>query len=147
LIRPFSLFQLKRKLVASPEYVARRTPPTEPRDLAGWDWIRLASRPPRATFTGAGGRAVDVQLRSRVTVDGGHALLKLAELGLGLAMVPAALAEREIVAGRVVEVLPSWRLEAHGVYAVWPANAPRAGLAHRLIDFLAKRRDAPAMIR
>lgn len=43
-------------------------------------------------------------------------------------------------AGKVVEVLPAWSLESSGVYAVWPANAARTGLALRLVGFLDERR-------
>ncbi len=134
------LFDFPRTLVAAPAYAAARPAPRHPRDLAGWDWIRLASRPPAAQFGGPGGRAAEVAFSSRLTVDNAEAMLRLAAHGLGVTIVPSAVAERELRAGRVVEILPEWRPLAPTVYAVWPANAPRGGLAMRLVAFLEKRR-------
>src|SRR5262249_42771485 len=80
------LFDFPRTLVASPVYVAKRAPPRSLRDVADWDWIRLASRPPVATFA-RGGRRQEIQFQSRLVVDNGDALLRLARHGAGLAMV------------------------------------------------------------
>jgi DNA-binding transcriptional LysR family regulator len=52
---------------------------------------------------------------------------------------PAVVAEPDLRAGRLVEVLPEWTLEAPAVYAVWPANARRSGLGLRLVSFLEER--------
>jgi DNA-binding transcriptional LysR family regulator len=131
------LFDFQRTLVASREYVATKPPPRHPRELGGWDWIRLRSRPSVATFAR---RGVRVAFVSRISVDSGAAALGFARQGLGLATVPTAMAEPDLRSGRVVAVLPDWPLEAPSVYAVWPANASRTSLTQRLISFLAKRR-------
>jgi DNA-binding transcriptional LysR family regulator len=132
------LFTLPRALVASPGYVARRPPPKRPADLAEWEWIRLSSRPAKASFQ-SGGSEETVELRARLMSDSAEAMLQLARRGLGLAMLPVAVVEPDLRAGRLVEVLPEWRLEAPPVFAVWPANARRSGLGMRLISFLEER--------
>jgi len=129
------LFAFPRTLVAAPAYADPRRPPRTPRDLVAWDWIRLASRPPVATFV-RGRRRQQIELRSRLIVDNGDALLRLARHGAGLAMVPTATAAADLAAGSVVEILPEWRLESPNVYAVWPANAARSSLTMRLVAFL-----------
>ncbi|MFO0631973.1 MAG: LysR family transcriptional regulator [Nannocystaceae bacterium] len=130
------LLDFHRTLVAAPGYVAARAKPRHPRDVAAWDWLALRSRPAVAVFARDG---VRVPVAARITADSAATLLALVRCGLGLAMVPTAMARAELDARRLVEVLPTWPLETLGVYAVWPANAPRSGLALRLIGFLDER--------
>lgn len=130
------LFAFARTLVAAPAYADRRGRVKHPRELATWDWIGLRSRPAVASF--AGGK-VRVQFRARVTADSATACVSLARHGLGVTMAPTAMIGPELDARRLVEVLPAWRLEAPDVYAVWPANAPRSGLALRLVGFIEER--------
>jgi DNA-binding transcriptional LysR family regulator len=130
------LFEMRRKLVAAPAYLAKKPAPATPRDLAGWDWIKLHSRPAEMSFTGPGGEVASVAFSPRMVADSAEAMFQLALRGLGLAVVPALIAQAQLQLGGVVEVLPAWRLEAPTAYAVWPANAPRSSLSARLIAFL-----------
>ena len=133
------LFSLPRTLVAAPSYVATRPRPSVPGDLAAWDWIRLASRPPEMTFVRTGKRAT-VRFRARVAADAADAMLELARRGLGVAALPAAIASADLREGRLVEVLGDWELETPNVYAVWHANAPKSGLATRFVEWMTTRR-------
>jgi len=133
------LFDVERKLVAAAAYVAAQHPPHKPKDLVAWDWIRLKSRPPRAEFTSRAGRRQEIEFSPRVVVDSAQSMLELARHGLGLAMVPAFLVRPDLRKGRMIEVLPNWALDAPGVYAVWPPNAPRSGLTMRFVGFLENR--------
>lgn len=133
------LFDVERKLIAAAAYVAANRPPLKPKDLVGWDWIRLESRPPQAKFTSRAGRRQQIEFSPRIIVDSGQSLLELARHGLGLVMVPAFVAETDLRQGTMVEVLPGWRLDAAGVHAVWPPNAPRSGLTMRFVTFLENR--------
>jgi DNA-binding transcriptional LysR family regulator len=133
------LFEMPRRLVASKEYLASRPSPRSPGDLAEWDWIKLRSRPAHALLRSAAGKEVRVEFASRLVVDNAEAMLQFSRRGLGLATPPLAMVEPDLRLGRMVEVLPRWRLEAPSVYAVWPANAPRSGLGMRLISFLEER--------
>lgn len=130
---------VERKLIATAAYVAAKRPPLNPKDLVEWDWIRLNSRPPRAEFISHTGRRRQIEFMPRIIVDSAQSLLELARHGLGLVMVPTFIAESDLRQGTMVEVLPGWRLEAAGVYAVWPPNAPRSGLAMRFLAFLESR--------
>lgn len=131
------LFDFRRTLVAAPSYLAGKKKPKRPEDIALWDWIHLSPRPPVATFARPGGA---LAFTSRLRVNNAAAALGLARAGLGVAMVPSAMAAREIEAGALAEVLPDWPLEAPAVHAVWPPNAPRTSLAQRLVAFLERRR-------
>ena len=130
------LFDVKRKLLASPEFVAGKKKPRRPEDLLEWDWIGVKMRPDNKILTHKKGEACKVDFTPRISVDSIDALCQLAIAGLGLATPPLFLVEQEIRAGRLIEPLPAWNVEALGVYAVWPPNAPREGLTFRFIRFL-----------
>jgi len=130
---------LKRKLVAAPACLAARKKPHKPSDLDTWEWIGLSMRPDSKTLVGRNGTTERIRFTARVTVDSIEAACRLAAAGLGLATPPAFLVEDEIRAGRLVELLPAWEVEALGVYAVWPQNAGRESLTMRLLRFLEAR--------
>ena len=130
------LFDLERVVVATPAYLATRPAPRTPSDLADWDWFRLSQVDYDHVFQGKTGKHVKVRLNPRHGVDDAFALYRLLKAGLGLAAAPRFLAEDDIAAGEIKVVLPDWRLEPPGVYAVWPPNAPREGLTARFVKFL-----------
>ncbi len=130
------LFDVKRKLLASPGFLADKKKPRRPEDLSGWDWIGVKMRPDTKTLTNKKGEVRQIDFTPRITVDSIDALCQLTSAGLGLATPPLFLVEQEIRAGRLIEPLPAWSVEALGVYAVWPPNAPRESLTFRFIQFL-----------
>jgi DNA-binding transcriptional LysR family regulator len=44
------IFELKRKLVASSEYVSTMPQPKSPADFNGWDWVWFTVTPNHRTF-------------------------------------------------------------------------------------------------
>lgn len=132
------LFSLPRTLVAAPSYVATRSKPRAPADLAAWDWIRLSSRPAELAF-GHGAKRATVKFHPRTSADGADAMRELALRGLGVVALPSALVTSDLREGRFVEILPEWQLESPNVYAVWHANAPKSGLAMRFVESLTRR--------
>lgn len=137
------LADMGRLLVASPRYVAARKPPRTLRDLETWDFLQLTSRPAEITLTPPGKKApVSLAFAARVSVDSAAALRQLAVAGGGLAALPEVTLRSDIAGGRLVEVLPGWRMASFGVYAVWPGNPQRPGLTLRFVDFMAGRIEA-----
>lgn len=133
----------RRVLVASVDYMAGRALPQEPEDLPALDWIRLRPRPPKAVLS-RDGQTRTIAYESRLVVDDAKAVYRLARAGLGLAVLPSFLAREDLASGTMIELLPEWRLETVGVYAVWPPNAPRESLTGLFVRFLEERnRTAP----
>ncbi len=129
---------VQRHLVASRDYFDARAKPSSPSDLADWDWLEFSPVGTRNTvFKKPGHNTVSLKPASRISVNDAHALYRFARAGAGLALVPEFMAEADEKAGVVEHVLPDWRAEDIGVYAVWPHNAPRGGLTRFLIDYLA----------
>lgn len=127
----------ERRLVASPDFVARLGAPETP-----WD---LNDRP-TLDFTGLsfgrrwplsdGRRTVQVEVRGETRANSGDAVLDLALQGLGVALLPAFLVDPLLADGRLVRMLPDWSGPPLDLHAVWAARElPRK--ARAFLDFVA----------
>jgi len=94
------------QLYATPAYLARRGTPTRQDDLAGHDLVGLPGtlRPARTTC--------DDKLFAR----------ELVRAGAGIALLPTYLAAEDVVAARLVRVLPSHTVTSGGVFLVQPSQ-------------------------
>lgn len=74
--RATHLADFEQWVVAAPGYVAGRSAPRTPQDLADHDWVSLAllRAPLTWAFTASRGRKVTVRVRSRLQVDSTPAL-------------------------------------------------------------------------
>lgn len=133
------LADMKRLLVASPRYLEGRRTPKTPRDLAGWGFVQLASRPAEVTLSAPGKKPVSITFDPKVSVDSAAAIRQLVLAGAAIATLPELLVRADLARGRLVPLLPAFRSPVLGVHAVWPNNAQRATLTLRFIDFLAPR--------
>ena len=138
------LFDVERRLVASPAYLASRPAPASPEDLIDWDWLELAPVRHKKPAFRNGRKTVEISRpHPRISVNDASALCRLARQGAGLAIVPDFLTEPDAAAGLLRYVLPDWTVTPVSVYAVWPANAPKDGLVKRFVEFLAAVGDDP----
>ncbi|MEM6941466.1 MAG: LysR family transcriptional regulator [Pseudomonadota bacterium] len=127
-----------RLLVASPGYIAGKTLPTQAQDLETWEWISFMPRPHKYNLTSPDSEVISVSGTAQVAVNAADALYEFAARGLGLAAVPAQLAEKGIARGDLVHVLPEWTLDQLGIFAVWPDGSRRENLTLTFVRFLAK---------
>ena len=107
--------------------------------MARLDWIRLRSRPSAALLARGTQRKRKIRFAARLVVNDAATMYRLSRAGLGLAMVPEFLAADDLASGRISEVIPEWRLEDIGVFALWPPNAPRESLTALFVGFLGDR--------
>lgn len=133
------LGEASRRLVASPAYAAKYEKPESPADLEAWRFIRFEPRPDETELIHPKLGKATVIGETQISVDSSGVLRRLALAGAGLAELLAFDARLDLEAGRLVEILPTWRLPSPGVYAVWPPNAPRQSLARKLVRFLDER--------
>lgn len=132
------LAEMRRTLVAAPAYVRGRPAARRPQDLAQWDYVQLSSRAPEVALVGPGRvRPTRVAFRPRLAVDNAAALRRLLLAGAGVSTLPDILVQDDLVAGRLVAVLPRYRLPVLPVHAVWPGHAQRSALVDRFLGFLA----------
>ena len=111
-------------LVASPAYVARQGVPDTLQDLADHDCLVFSHPSGKATWrvTGPDGAQAEVQVAGRFSGNTAQALRKAALAGLGIALLPSTLTQRDLRAGLLVPVLPEYRRQGHGVHMVYPSR-------------------------
>ncbi|QLA83810.1 LysR family transcriptional regulator [Acidovorax sp. JMULE5] len=111
-------------LVASPAYVARQGVPDTLQDLADHDCLVFSHPSGKATWrvTGPDGAPAEVQVAGRFSGNTAQALRKAALAGLGIALLPSTLTQRDLRAGLLVPVLPQYHRQGHGVHMVYPSR-------------------------
>jgi DNA-binding transcriptional LysR family regulator len=75
--------------------------------------------------------------RPRLLTDDLSTMRTAALAGIGVAQLPSLMAEADIAAGRLVELLPGWRLRNDTVHAIFPTRRGLLPSLRVLLDFLA----------
>lgn len=115
-------------VVASPEYIAAHGTPCTPKDLNSHRCLTL--RLPRHENIMSWGfqnpdkdhlqSVLSYRPQSAMIVNHAHLLMKGAIDGLGLAWVPATMAEDELKTGALINVLADWTMTYEGYYMFYP---------------------------
>lgn len=131
------LEELELWTCASPEYLAAHGTPKKPAELADHEWIALSLLPsPWAVdFTSRTGAKTRVRLRGSVSATTNAAVHSLVRAGAGIAAFPNIGGLREDVeAGRLVRVLPGWKMLRMFHYAAYPGNIAPPAKTRAFID-------------
>ena len=125
----------RQVICASPEYIARRGLPRAPTDLANHDCVAHSARStPRVWhLTSPEGGQVSVQINGRPTINSALAVRQAALEGLGIIELNSYLVGEDIVAGRLVRLLPQYQPKELNIYAVY---AERRFLAPKIRVFV-----------
>jgi DNA-binding transcriptional LysR family regulator len=127
---------IRRVVVASAAYLARRGRPASPADLAGHDVLLYAYDQWRFRVNDDWEtvRAAPV-MRS----NNGDMLLAAAVAGLGIAMLPTFIAGPALAAGTVEPLLLDYPLDEGALHAVMPPGRATTARVRALVDFLVQR--------
>lgn len=126
------LFEARRRLCASPEYLAQNGTPSAREELVKHRAILLHQDPSRYWPLLEDNIPCD-----RVMVCNNITFAREAVLaGAGIAALPSMICEAAIGKGRLVEVLPEVRLPIVEVYAVYPSRRFQAMKVKTFLDFL-----------
>jgi DNA-binding transcriptional LysR family regulator len=126
--------------VASPGYMAGRTPPGDPaglQDLAGIVMRSLSTgRIAHRTMRDAGGREMLAALKDSIVVNEPAAMREAALLGLGVAMlaVPDALSALED--GRLVRLVPRWYADVGAISLYYASRTLLSAKTRVFIDWV-----------
>jgi DNA-binding transcriptional LysR family regulator len=120
------------QLFASPLYLARRGTPRTEAELAEHDWVLFRSGPHRLRVT-VPREAAAAAPRGRIICDDLLFVRDAVRAGAGIAFLPVFAAEPDVVAGRLVRVLPRYERMAGYLHIVTPAakHVPRKVTAFR----------------
>src|SRR6185437_89146 len=130
--------EVRRILVASPAYLARRGTPKKPADLAGHDTIFGSARAePSEWRFGPARRASVVRLSPRLMVNEVEARLVAVRAGQGIARVLSYQVSEELEAGSLVRLLAAHEPPALPVHLVAASRGHRAPKVQAFLDFAA----------
>ncbi len=132
------LYRGEQILVASPTFASVHQISMD--NLASFSFLSFLEHPRLQTWALSGPNAAttiatfDPILRSSdFTI-----LLKAAAAGLGIALLPAEIADDDIIAKRLVRILPDWHSEEVAVHLVFATNRGIVPAVRVLIDYLAE---------
>lgn len=131
-----------RVLCAAPEYLDRHGTPDTPADLVDHRIIAWNSLEPRELVnrTGDTARLDPAAMSCRIILDDGDAQREATLAGAGLSMNSLWNVADEIAAGRLVRVLPGWKMNDHSVlWLVYPRSNVLTPKTRIFIDFLIAR--------
>ena len=127
-------------LCAAPAYLAGKDIPRVPTDLLRHDWLILTvlEEPQWLELHGLGGALERLRVEGRVATNNANSLRHMTLAGLGVARLPIPDVEADLTAGRLIRLLPDWRLPDIGVYAVTPRREAQPAKVRFAIEALRK---------
>lgn len=139
------LCTVRRRLVATPAYLAGHGTPAHPADLVRHRALLYTNVPnPGAwAFTGPGQSAWTANVAGPLLANSGGALLPALLAGQGIALQPEFLAWDAIADGRLVTLLPGWEAAPLALNMVTPPGRRRPARVRLLMDWLADRLMTP----
>jgi DNA-binding transcriptional LysR family regulator len=109
-----------RYVVASPDYLKDRKPPTEPKDLRLHQCVLLNGKNNEADWELLNGRKrVDVRVSGPISSRDFQSVSTFVHRGHGVGFLPSTYCDDKIGRGELVKLLPDWtsrQLEVHVVY-------------------------------
>jgi len=135
------LAETRMVIVAAPAYLAGAGTPRTIDDLNDH---RLLHYSQLATgnfwrLRTALGEERQVRVGGRLTVNNGEALMRAAEAGIGIALVPSYMIGDALAKGRLVEILASRPPDVFGIYALYPPGRFPQPKLRAFVDHLAER--------
>ncbi len=134
------LFRFDLVCCAAPTYLERRSAPRTPADLREHDVIHYlyAESGHELRFMHEGER-VRVLVHPRLSSNSGAVMRDAALAGDGIAVLPHFLVAGELREGRLIEVLPDYRLPQPQMKAVLPRRREVIPKTRQLVEFLQQR--------
>jgi len=139
---------VRRVVVASPDYLARRGVPREPADLAGHDAVGFSqdggANAPWAFYRN--GQRELAEPRMQLIANAGEVGIDAAIRGLGVARALAYQVDADVLAGRLKIVLAEFEPQPIPVHLVHVAGRKAPAKVRAFIDFAAERlRSVPVL--
>jgi DNA-binding transcriptional LysR family regulator len=131
----------RQLLVASPTMAPQVARLTRPADIANLPFVANTALRDHLRWSfslnDVERQVVDVQ--AAIFLDATLAVREAVCLGAGLSVLPDFAIADDIAAGRLIQVLPQWRLPSGGIHAVFPSARFRPAKVRAFVDLLADR--------
>lgn len=147
-LRAIRLGSFEQWVIAAPAYLAGHDLPGTPAELAEHRWvaISLLSSPLTWTFR-RGGHQQTVRMRETMRCNSAQALQALVRSGAGITILLDTLIAEDVAQGRLVRLLPDWKLPDGAIHAVYPPGRDLPLRVRRFVEFLRERIDTPRTTR
>lgn len=127
-----------RVLAASPAYLEKAGTPRKPADLHGHTFVvGPAGRGMEGWTFKKNGKTVSVRVDGRFLLNGGEGATAAAVAGLGIISAGRLGMLAELESGRLIRILPEWRMGAADVHIVLPAGRAAKPSARAFAHFIA----------
>jgi DNA-binding transcriptional LysR family regulator len=136
-LRAIRLGSFEQWVIAAPGYLAEHGLPGNPAALAEHRWvaISLLSSPLTWTFR-RGGHQQTVRMRETMRCNSAQALQSLVRSGAGITILLDTLIAEDVAQGRLVRLLPEWKLPDGAIHAVYPPGRDLPLRVRRFVEFL-----------
>lgn len=134
------LAPVNRKLVATPEYFARRGVPRVPADLETHNCLTYTHFNPRDPWRLHGPEGdISVRATGNLRINDDDALAEAVRGGLGVALLPTFIIGNDLQSGRLQSALSEHIPVERHIYAVYLENRQLSAKVRAFIDFLLER--------
>ena len=135
-LRALKLADMEMSTVASPDYLKRHGLPKHPREFADHQWIALSTleTPWSRTWRSRNGTATAVRLKGALSVATAAGARSVVLAGAGISAFPQFMVQEDIAAGRLVQVLPQYKLPDIYLFAIWPGRLEPPAKTRAFID-------------
>ena len=126
-------------LVAAPSYINQANLITRPEDLKNHDLIPMNNMKNSQQFSfsnGQSGESIHIEMASRVSTNNSLVAKSLCLQGHGITRIFYLDAQKDLIKGSLVEVLPEWKLPTFTLYAVMSQRDQQPTKIHRCVDAL-----------
>jgi DNA-binding transcriptional LysR family regulator len=125
-------------LCASPSYLQRRGVPRHPAELTehetlSYSYLEWGQTWPLMDSTG---QTVNVRIEPLVSATNGEVLRDLAVTGEGIILQPAFIVQRDLEQGRLVPVLPDWKVPELSLFAIYLSHRQLSAKVRAFVDYL-----------
>ena len=141
-VKDHPLSPIRRRLCASPDYLARRGTPQQAAELIDHDCLVFTTSGSHWEFQSPQGQ-VGVDVRPKLKTNDGVALCQATVSGLGISVLADYLAAPAIRSGKLVEILPELKLPDIWLKALVPNNRIDLPRVRMLLHWLEQRLKAP----
>ena len=131
---------MEQYLVCSRELASHVARAREPDDLAALPFVANASLPDPTVWHFSHPRRGrrTARLPARITVDATTAVLAAVLAGGGLSVLPDYAVAADLAAGRLVRVLPDWKLRSGGIFVLLPSARFRPAKTRVFLELLSQ---------
>jgi DNA-binding transcriptional LysR family regulator len=130
------LTDIKMVTLASPEYLKRKGEPEHPRELLKHDILRGSVTRWSYQSIDDSEDKYEVNVSARLVCRNGRALVAAGLKGNGLIRVPLMYCAEEVRQGKLMEVMPQWKIPLVPFYAIYHRDKYQPKRLQTFIDFI-----------